>query len=191
MNQLIKSSNYTQHIINSLIQRYNLTSCENEDTVWHAKKDDIPVFIKIQKCNLPDLDIELFDYFFASSINYDFYILVYFFDKAVNIEKETVLLKIDKDVWQTYFNIDLNEKMESFLEKIKTKPTYDKEWHDGINYFKKCWRDSTPYTIKLHFKRGQKIKKCYMLNNYRTNQIVAAVTMKDFGEWARSKEKKI
>lgn len=189
MNQPTKTLNYPQIIINSLIQRYNLTSCTNEDTIWHAKKNDTPVFIKLQKCNLPDLDIELFDYFFASSISYDFYILIYFFDKAVNVEKETVLLKINKEAWQTYFNTDLNEKMRSFLEKIKTKPTYDKEWHEGINYFKKCWKDSTPYIIKLHFKRGQKTKKCYMLNNYKKNQIVAAVTMKDFEEWQKNMNK--
>jgi len=133
----------------------DLTLNDNYTGKNDAFKDNIPYQIKYIKNNS---SIDLGDYFRNSKKEKDFYLIIGFWEK----EKDNVVaiykLFIDKDKWNNLFNFSLKEELKEWISSVSNDYSYDKQWKEEMNYFKKEW-NKTKREVELRFKRDHKTQK--------------------------------
>lgn len=152
-----------------MINKYNLVKTNNYTSQWDGEKEGKKYSIKVEK---KGSDIELGDIFRNASIDYDFYMIVGFWERTKDNICESYLLKIDGEMWKNLFKdfSYFEEKFRDLLSNITNDISDDLKWKKEITALRAEWKNKTLNLIRPRFKRDHKKQK----------RIQCAINNKDF-----------
>jgi len=141
-----------------IIKKYNMVESSNYTAEWDSPLfNDMPVSIK---CCKKGGEIAFGDVFRQINVNENFLIFVGWWDKDKHVMVEEYIVKIDINIWKSYFgNINNLYDMKKEMSEISNDHSDDDKWKLFCEKWKKIYKDNNNPIISLRFKRDHKTQK--------------------------------